>query len=114
MPPSGVDNKEGVPALPSTINTFLPHQEQENPKSKSARNAVQTVAELCIWIRMSVAMSNPAFADALNMLKDECTKGKTEAKDDVQFKECVHKMQTCILRLRQELNSAARSRGFLL
>ncbi len=56
----------------------------------------------------------PSFANMQNMLKAKCVKVATEAKDDMQFKECIHKMQTCIRRLRQELNSAARSRGFSL
>mmetsp|Transcript_4005 Transcript_4005/g.7642 ORF Transcript_4005/g.7642 Transcript_4005/m.7642 type:complete len:929 (-) Transcript_4005:155-2941(-) len=109
---SRVDDR-GVPVLPSTINTFLPHRDRGSGSSNNARNIVQTVAELCIWTRTSVAMSSPRFVEALNALKSECAK-EERAENDKRFMECIHNMQTCIRRFRQELNAAARSKGFSL
>eukprot|EP00978_Attheya_sp_CCMP212_P017969 scaffold48605_cov49-Attheya_sp.AAC.3 len=102
--------KEGaIPEFPSTIHTFLPHRDRGNSQSsKRARNLIQTIAELLIWSRTSSAMSTPAFVSALTQLQS------TPDGNDDDYMECVHKMQTCIRRLRQELNGAAREKGFSL
>ena len=95
----------------STISTFLPHNKRGG--SGSNRRLVQGLAEVLIWARTEAATSgSPGFAAALKQFEELAAAGGGGS--EAAAEEAIHRMQTAIRRLRQELSRSARVHGFAL
>ena len=94
--------------LPSTINTFLPHNDRGSSKATGHRKLVSCIAELLVWSRTR-ASGDGSLAAAVGKLK-----ALSATSDAASVESCLHAVQTSVRRLRKELNSAARSSGFAL
>jgi len=85
----------------STISTFLPHNKRGG--SGSNRRLVQGLAEVLIWARTEAATSgSPGFAAALKQFEELAAAGGDGS--EAAAEEAIHRMQTAIRRLRQELS----------
>ena len=99
------------PPIMSTISTFLPHNKRGG--SGSNRRLVQGLAEVLIWARTEAATSgSPGFAAALKQFEELAAAGDDGS--EAAAEEAIHRMQTAIRRLRQELSRSARAHGFAL
>jgi len=106
-------NEKVKKELPSTFNVYIPHHGRgkvSNNKKRSRngqpkmsnRNLVQSIAEILIWSRTTVAMSNGAFSSAYE--------GILQSASDKPW----HRLQTVVRNIRKQLNQYSRDEGFML
>jgi hypothetical protein len=114
---TGDNNSSPLEPFPSTMHIFIPHnrrgalskaQKAKLGRATSLRQVVNASAEVLLWSRTSVAMQNPVFKTSLKRLLSHESTEKSIAKTSL------HQIQTVIRNIRREMNSCARSQGFML
>jgi hypothetical protein len=104
-----VDDDEKDKNLLSTIHVMIPHNRRgSNTKGSWQRKLANSVAEILIWQRTSVAQSDVRFAKALEKLALLSPTALSQGHSLIQ------QLQTTARKQRQLLNEHARKQGFLL
>mmetsp|Transcript_13067 Transcript_13067/g.19223 ORF Transcript_13067/g.19223 Transcript_13067/m.19223 type:complete len:906 (+) Transcript_13067:72-2789(+) len=106
------ENPKVKKELPSTFNVYVPHhgrgkvskkRSRNSQQKMSNRNLVQSVAEILIWSKTTVAMSNCAFSSAYEEILRSASSDKPW-----------YRLQTVVRNIRKDLNKYSRGEGFML